>query len=54
MDLGRKWNTDTLVTVEFFGDSDPKGVKTIKYTFTDNDSMDAHVITVQVIVRLYS
>ncbi len=29
------------VTVEFFGDSDPKGVKTIKYTFTDNDSMDA-------------
>lgn len=29
------------VTIEYSGDSDPKGVKIIKYTFTDNDSMNA-------------
>lgn len=39
-----KWSGEQYgcpVTIEYFGDSDPKSVKTIKYTFTDNYRMDA-------------
>lgn len=31
------------VNIEFFGDKDPKGIKTIKYTFTDNCDLQAPI-----------